>query len=110
MRQAATLEELVEFAEQESEGQRVGHTYINQSDWIKEETVLTDEDTGGALPLQLIRLIVQSAKHTIYYEYPFSEPAELEDMNYQLDPVFTLFPRVVLNREEMEQKMEECQK
>lgn len=109
MRQAATLEELVEFAVRESEG-REGHTYINQSDWNEEGMILTDEDTGGALPLQLIRLIVQSAKHAIYYEYPFSEPAELEDMNYQLDPVFTRFPRVVLNREEMDRKIEEYQK
>ncbi|BAQ10750.1 hypothetical protein OXB_2279 [Bacillus sp. OxB-1] len=109
MRQAATLEELLEFAEQESADEREGHTFINQADWVEEETVLTDEDTGGALPLQLIRLIVQSAKHAIYYEYPFSEPAELEDMNYQLDPVFTRFPRVVLNREEMDRKKEECQ-
>ncbi|MDW0111284.1 hypothetical protein [Sporosarcina aquimarina] len=75
--------------------------YVNQSDYTPEEAIVSDEDTVGKGNLQMIRLLASADKNAIYWEEPFYDSGELEQVMIQLDSLQS-FTRKVITLEEME--------
>lgn len=96
-------EELLSFAEEANE---LGTTWIQQSDYVEEESVMMDEDLSGREPLQRLRIAVESGRNATYFESLFYSGAELEEIMSELEPVFEKFPKKVLSSEEMDEKIQ----
>lgn len=92
---------LKDFAARLKERGMKGETLINQANHNPEEPILSDEDTAGRHPLQVLRIIVKVKEESMYFEYVFNESIELEELNMQLEEVYANFPRKVISIEEM---------
>lgn len=100
-KQTMNTEELLSFAEG---AEQSGTTWIEQANYVGEEPIMTDEDLAGKEPLQRLRIVVESGKHTKYFELIFYTAAELEELMTELEPVFEKFPKQALNAGEMDEK------
>lgn len=107
MEQTDDLQKLQAFALRLSEGNVKGETFINQTNYNPEEMILSDEDTAGRQVLQLLRIIVKTEDESIYFEYIFNEPTELEEVNLQLEEVYAKFPKKVISVEMMNEMVDE---
>lgn len=99
MNHPASLEEFVKQASQMQGDLKT--LYVNQSDYTPEEAIVSDEDTAGGVNMQMIRLLASSNKNAIYWEDPFYDSGELEQLNIQLDSLES-FTREVITLQEME--------
>lgn len=99
MNHPASLEKFVEQATGMQGDQKT--LYVNQSDYIPEESIVSDEDTAGRVNMQMIRFLASSTTNAIYWEEPFYDSGELEQLTIQLDPLES-FTRKVTTLEEME--------
>ncbi|GKV54122.1 hypothetical protein NCCP2222_00690 [Sporosarcina sp. NCCP-2222] len=100
MRKAETLQDFQALAEDAIQSNREGKIYLNQSNEHFEEPLLSDEDTAGRTPMQVLRFIFKTENETIVWEYPFSETSELEEVNLQLEPIYEHFPKQVIELDE----------
>lgn len=96
-------EVLLVFAE---EANGSGTSWIQQADYVGEETIMTDEDLAGREPLQRLRIVVESDGNAKYFESLFHTGAELEELMSELEPVFKQFPKKVLSSDEMDEKVQ----
>lgn len=101
MKQTVDLHELKKFAMRLAENGEKGQTFINQANHNREESLLSDEDTAGRHTLQVLRIVIQTKNDSIYFEYVFNEPIELEEMNVQLEEVYAKFPKNIVTVKEM---------
>lgn len=76
--------------------------YVNQSDYTPEEAIITDEDTTGRGNMQLLRVLASVGTDATYYEEPFYDTGELEQVNVELEELKT-FTRKVISLKEMEE-------
>lgn len=100
MRKAETLQDFQALAEDAVQNNREGTIYLNQSNEHFEEPILSDEDTAGRAPMQVLRFILKTENETVVWEYPFSETAEMEEVNLQLEPIYEYFPKRVIELDE----------
>lgn len=101
LRQTADLKELKDFALGLMDRKAKGKIYVNQSNHNLEEAILSDEDTSGRQPLQMLRIVIQTDMESLYYEYLFNEAYELEEMNVQLADVYEFFGKEIVSVEQM---------
>lgn len=101
MNHPASLEEFVKHAAELQGDQKT--LYVNQSDYTPEETIVSDEDTAGGVNMQMIRLLASSDMNAVYWEDPFYDSGELEQVMIQLDSLKS-FTRSVITLGEMEKK------
>lgn len=90
-----------DFAGRLRESGEQGETLINQANHNSEEPILSDEDTAGRQPLQVLRIVVKAKEESLYFEYIFHEAIELEELNVQLKDVYASFPKKVISTKEM---------
>lgn len=102
LKRATNLQELQDFAHKHFVKGETGHLFVNQLNQYPEEPIFSDEDVSGRQALQLLKIVIQAGSHAIYYEYPFFEGTELEEINVQLKGVYDQFPKKVISKEEME--------
>lgn len=106
-KQTIDTEELLSFAEGASQS---GTSWINQSDYVGEEAIMSDEDLAGREPLQRLQIVVEFEGKTKYFESLFYTGAELEELMSELEPVFEKFPKEVLSSDEMDKKVQSTTK
>ncbi|QTD41798.1 hypothetical protein [Sporosarcina sp. Te-1] len=107
MKQAETLQDFQTFADEADRKGEKGIIYVNQSNKHFEEPLLSDEDTAGRAPMQLLRVILKVGGDSIFWEYPFFNTAELEEVNVQLEPIYKHFTKQVIELEEALHLIEE---
>jgi len=101
LNRTANLNELKDFATMLKDEKAKGKIYVNQANHNLEETILSDEDTSGRQPLQMLRIVLQTDEESIYYEYLFNEAVELEEINEQLKDVYDYFEKEIVSVEDM---------
>lgn len=101
MKQTDDLQVLKEFVIRLRDSDAKGETLINQENLNPEEPILSDEDTAGRQALQILRIIVKANDDSMYFEYVFNEPTELEELNVQLEEVYSQFPKRVIDVDKM---------
>lgn len=101
MKYTADLNELKRFAMSMKDKDGKGKLYVNQANHNFEEPILSDEDTAGRQPLQMLRIVLQSDQESIYYEYLFNEAVDLEEINVQLEETYAFFGKEVVSVEYM---------
>ena len=106
-KQTIDIEELLSFAEGACQS---GTAWINQSDYVGEEAIMSDEDLAGREPLQRLRIVVESGGKAKYFESLFYTGAELEELMSELEPVFEKFPKEVLSSDEIDEKVQNSTK
>ncbi|REB10137.1 hypothetical protein DVB69_04855 [Sporosarcina sp. BI001-red] len=99
MNHPASLEEFVKQASHLQGDQKT--LYVNQSDYTPEEVIVSDEDTAGGVNMQMIRFLASANSDAVYWEEPFYDSGELEQLNIQLDSLSS-FTREVITLQEME--------
>ena len=99
MNHPASLEAFVKHALKLQGDQK--NLYVNQSDYTPEEIIVSDEDTAGGVNMQMIRLLASSNTEAVYWEEPFYDSGELEQVTIQLDSLKS-FTRKVIALQEME--------
>lgn len=97
----ADLNYLKEFALKLKGNGGKGKIYVNQANHNLEEPILSDEDTAGRQPLQMLRIVIQTDRESIYYEYLFNEAFDLEEINLQLDEIYDYFGKEIVSVESM---------
>jgi hypothetical protein len=101
LKQTASLKELKDFANRMKDKAVSGKVYVNQANHNLEESIISDEDTSGRQPLQMLRIVIQTDQETIYYEYLFNEASDLEEINVQLHEIYMYFEKVIVSVEFM---------
>ncbi|MFS0687642.1 hypothetical protein AB1K89_00135 [Sporosarcina sp. 179-K 8C2 HS] len=101
MKQTADLNELKDFAMMMKDNKVKGKIFVNQANYNLEEPLLSDENTAGRQPLQIFRIVIQTGQESIYYEYLFNEATDLEEINLQLEEVYTYFEKEIVSVEYM---------
>lgn len=97
LKYSANLHELKDFAKKMMDKMVKGKIYVNQANHNLEELILSDEDTAGRQPLQMLRIVIQSDQESIYYEYLFNEAVDLEEINVQLEEIYTFFGKEIVS-------------
>ncbi|CAM3068387.1 hypothetical protein FITA111629_01625 [Filibacter tadaridae] len=97
MKQAASIIELQEFAQSVYSEDNTGIVFVNQANQVPEETLLSDEDTVGTNKLQVLTILVETEQGSIYYKYPFYGASELEELTLQLEDLYQLYPKKVID-------------
>lgn len=105
MKLAASVKELIEFSDGIFTEENPVTIYVSQGGQVPDETVLLDEDTASANKLQILTVLIHSEKESIYYEYPFNEVVEMEEINHQLEGVFERFSKEVIDAKTMAGKV-----
>ncbi len=100
MTQPVSIEQFVKQASQLRGDQKT--LYVNQSDYTPEETFVTDEDTAGGVNMQMIRILASADSKVVYWEEPFYDSGELEQINVELDALDS-FTRKIISLSEMKQ-------
>ncbi|MBB4825612.1 hypothetical protein HNO89_002848 [Sporosarcina luteola] len=100
MKQAETLQDFQTYADEAVQKGKEGIIYVNQSNKHFEEPLLSDEDTSGRAPMQVLRVILRTDGDSRFLEYPFFETAELEEVNIQLESIYKHFPKRVIELDE----------
>ncbi|MFC5603464.1 hypothetical protein [Sporosarcina koreensis] len=101
MKQTAEVNGLKDFAMEMMDKGVKGKIYVNQANHNFEEPILSDEDTAGRQPLQMLRIVIKTDRETIYYEYLFNEAFDLEEINVQLEDIFVYFEKEIVSVEFM---------
>ncbi|MGN7387660.1 hypothetical protein [Sporosarcina sp. SAFN-015] len=101
MKYTADLNELKDFAMTMKAQNVKGKIYVNQANHNLEEPILSDEDTAGRQPLQMLRIVIQTDQQAIYYEYLFNEAIDLEEINVQLEDIYSYFDKEIVSVEYM---------
>lgn len=99
MNHPSSLEAFVKHASKLQGDQKT--LYVTQSDYTPEEIIVSDEDTAGGVNMQMIRLLASSDMDAVYWEEPFYDSGELEQVTIQLDSLKS-FTRKVIPLQEME--------
>ena len=105
MKLAASVKELIEFSDGIFTEENPVIIYVSQGGRVPDETVLLDEDTASANKLQILTVLIHSEKESIYYEYPFNEVVEMEEINHQLEVLFERFSKEVIDAKTMARKV-----
>lgn len=105
MKLAASVKELIEFSDGTFTEENPVIIYVSQGGRVPDETVLLDEDTASANKLQILTVLIHSEKESIYYEYPFNEVVEMEEINHQLEVLFERFSKEVIDAKTMARKV-----
>ncbi|WP_432355447.1 hypothetical protein [Sporosarcina sp. A2] len=100
MTQPASIEQFVKQASQLQGNHKT--LYVNQSDYTSEETIVTDEDTAGGVNMQVIRVLASADSQAVYWEEPFYDSGELEQVNVELESLQS-FTRNIISLPEMEE-------
>lgn len=101
MKYTADLNDLKDFALMLKNNGVKGKIYVNQANHNLEEPIISDEDTAGRQPLQILRFVIQTDQESIYYEYLFNEAFDLEEINVQLDEIYDYFGKEIVSAEYM---------
>jgi hypothetical protein len=101
LKYTADLNELKEFAMVMKDKNVNGKIYVNQANRNLEEPILSDEDTAGRQPLQMLRIVIQTDQESIYYEYLFNDAVDLEEINVQLEDMYAFFGKEIVSVEYM---------
>ncbi|MCG7345391.1 hypothetical protein MHZ92_14735 [Sporosarcina sp. ACRSL] len=101
MKQITDLKELKDFAMAMMDKRVKGKIYVNQANYSLEEPILSDEDTAGRQPLQVLRILIKTDYESVYYEYLFNEALDLEEINVQLDDIYLYFEKEIVSVEYM---------
>lgn len=101
LKQTADLNELKDFAMEMMNKKIAGKIYVNQANHNLEEPILSDEDTAGRQPLQILRIVIQTDEESLYYDYLFNEAIDLEEINVQLNELYTYFEKEIVTAEFM---------
>jgi len=99
-----SIDEFVEAAMSFDPEELPGNLFVSQA--IEDggaalETVVEDEDSVRGNVLQVFSVLLETGRGSYYFEYPFLEPYEMEEIQEKLEPLFASFPKVVLPQEEM---------
>ncbi|WP_301108125.1 hypothetical protein [Sporosarcina sp.] len=103
MKQTDNINDLLAFTESVQDGT----VWIYQGNYELEEPIMSDEDTAGREPLQVIQVLVESGKENNLYEFVFNSAAELEELTNELQPVYEKFSKQVLDLDSMNEKIVE---
>lgn len=105
MQYAQSFDEFLTFAQEAYSQEHSGTIFINQTDVVNDEVFLGDEDTGRANVRQILSVLLETSHGSSFYEYTFFQPFDLEDVNEQLMEIYRLFPKKVVEKEEIEHKV-----
>ncbi|MER2090196.1 MAG: hypothetical protein ABS920_10685, partial [Sporosarcina sp.] len=106
LKNASSVKEFHKIVESISPIDNPGTIYINQDTRIADKTILLDEDSSGSNAMQVLTIFLQTKKGAVLYEYPFSEPTELEEINQQMEEVYNYYPKRVIDAQAMARKIE----
>lgn len=101
MERTEDVDELVAFAETAGQG---GMMWVHQGNYVPEEPILSDEDTAGREPLQVLQILLEADEDATYAEFLFDSAAELEELTTELQPVYDRFTKEVVTAEDMKRK------
>ena len=85
-----------------------GNLFVSQSPENglgAEEVLMGDEDSVRKQVMQVFEVLLETERGSYYFHYPFSDPAEIEEIVAKLEPVYERFPKLVLPSEEMAEKI-----
>ncbi|WP_040228497.1 hypothetical protein [Bhargavaea cecembensis] len=102
-----SIDEFVNAAMGMDPEEEPGNLFVSQDSEYQEladETVIEDEDTVRGNVMQVFAVLLETERGSLYFEYPFVEPFEMEEIQEKLEPLFERFPKVVLPHEEMAKK------
>ncbi|WP_153722185.1 hypothetical protein [Sporosarcina cascadiensis] len=103
MKQTDNADDLLAFAESVQKGT----VWIYQGNYAAEEPIMSDEDTAGREPLQVLDILIETDDGSRYFEFLFYSAAELEELTNELQPIYEKFPKEVLSSEAMKEKVRE---
>lgn len=109
MHYAQAFEDVKEFAINVHSKGGAGNLYVSQTEMAPDKVFFGDEDTGRASVHQILSILLQTTEGSIFYEYNFFQPYELEDAFEMLNEVNELFPKVVVDKEDIEDKLAKYQ-
>lgn len=95
------VDELVTFAKSAGED---GTVWMHQGNYVPEEPILSDEDTAGREPLQVLQVLIEAGGEMKYAEFLFYSAAELEELTIELQPVYDRFEKEVISADAMKEK------
>ena len=103
-----TIDEFVEAAMGFDAEAHPGNLFVSQSHengFEAEEVLMGDEDSVRKQVMQVFEVLLETERGSYYFHYPFSDPAEIEEIVAKLEPVYERFPKLVLPSEEMAEKV-----
>ncbi|MET3576321.1 hypothetical protein ACFFIY_00725 [Bhargavaea ullalensis] len=107
MKTFETIDEFVEAAAGIDAEEQPGNLFVSQAienDEVAQETVIEDEDSVRGNVMQVFSVLLETERGSYYFEYPFIEPYEMEEIQEKLEPLLEKFPKVVLPRVDMLEK------
>ncbi|HEY4554720.1 MAG TPA: hypothetical protein VIG80_16110 [Bacillaceae bacterium] len=107
---AQSVEEVLEFAEKARANSANGNLYVSQSEMAPDEVFFGDEDTGRGNAHQLFSILLETSQGSIFYNYHFLQPFDLEDVNEILDQIESFYPKSVLDKKELDVKLEQLER
>ncbi|CAM4065169.1 hypothetical protein [Lederbergia lenta] len=105
MHYGQSFEDMEEFAEKAHSKNATGSLYVNQTETAPNEIFFGDEDTGRSNVQQILSVLLETSEGSIFYEYRFFQPFDLEDAHDILEFVEKLFPKKVLDKDDFENKI-----
>ncbi|MEK3887560.1 hypothetical protein [Bacillus sp. FSL K6-3431] len=107
MHYSQSFEEMESFAKRAYSNKAIGTFYVSQTETAPDKMFFGDEDTGRASVHQILSILLETSEGSTFYEYSFFKPYELEDAFEMIHEVSKLFPKTVLDKDEMEKKLSE---
>lgn len=105
-----SFEEIKDFAETAQSKSATGTLYVSQTETAPDEVFFGDEDTGRSSAQQILSVLLETSEGSIFYEYRFFQPFDLDDGHDMLEYVEELFPKKVLDKVDIENKISTSQK
>ncbi|MFC7365028.1 MULTISPECIES: hypothetical protein [Bhargavaea] len=108
MKTLKTIDEFVEAAMGFDAEAHPGNLFVSQAPengFGADEVLMGDEDSVRKQVMQVFEVLLETERGSYYFHYPFSDPAEIEEIVAKLEPVYERFPKLVLQSEEMAEKV-----
>lgn len=102
MHYADSFDEVRNFAEKAHSLSSNGKMLLSQSETTPDELFFGDEDMGRSLVPQILSVMLETESGTIFYEYTFFTPEDLEEANLQLHSIEAYYPKVIVERDDIE--------
>ncbi|WP_213424238.1 hypothetical protein [Bhargavaea massiliensis] len=108
MKTLKTIDEFVDAAMGFDAEAHPGNLFVSQATengFEAEEVLMGDEDSVRKQVMQVFEVLLETERGSYYFHYPFSDPAEIEEIVAKLEPVYERFPKLVLPSEQMAEKI-----
>ena len=108
MKTLKTIDEFVEAAMGFDAEAHPGNLFVSQSPengFEAEEIMMGDEDSVRKQVMQVFEVLLETERGSYYFNFPFSDSVEVEEIVAKLEPVYERFPKLVLPSEEMAKKI-----